>query len=114
MQALAQARQAQATQADDWKHLKNVAKRMARKDRIAWTHEQLSSDPSATHSNIWNIVRRQKKGFVGVRRHLEENGIPQPWSQTHMVFRNHLQNSQWQQPNIPPEDIQGRQSRPRI
>ena len=63
LRLLADARSAQATQAESWKHKRNLAKRSARKDRVNWIHDQLTADPDATHSSVWNVVKRQKKGF---------------------------------------------------
>ncbi|CAE7565271.1 Pol [Symbiodinium natans] len=62
LQLLAQARAAQAEGREDWKTQRNKAKRAARKDRIDWVHDQLLADPDASHSPLWNAVRRQKKG----------------------------------------------------
>ena len=114
LQALAQARKAEAEQADNWKELRNAAKRSAKRDRVQWVHRELLRDPSGTCSTVWNVVRRQKRGFQGRRAHLQENGQPQPWSRTHEVFRNHLQNNQWAQPQIPPAQALKRQSRPQL
>ena len=91
LQALAQARKAEAEQSDNWKELRNAAKRSAKRDRVQWVHRELLRDPSGTCSTVWNVVRRQKRGFQGRRAHLKENGQPQPWSRTHEIFRNHLQ-----------------------
>ena len=98
--ALEEARRAEAAQAADWKELRNKAKRLAKKDRVGWVHRELTKDLTGTSSTVWNVVRRQKRGFQGRRAHLEEDGRPQPWSRTHEVFRNHLQNSQWATPVI--------------
>ena len=114
LQALAQARKAEAEQADNWKELRNAAKRSAKRDRVQWVHRELLRDPSGTCSTVWNVVRRQKRGFQGRRAHLQENGQPQPWSRTHEVFRNHLQNNQWAQPQIPPAQALKRRSRPQL
>ena len=91
LQALAQARQAEAEQADNWKELRNAARRSAKRDRVQCVQRELLRDPSGTSSTVWNVVRRQKRGFQGRRAHLRENGQPQPWSRAHEVFRNHLQ-----------------------
>ena len=61
--ALEEARRAKATQAPNWKELRNKAKRLAKKDRVAWVHRELTRDPAGTSSTVWNVVRRQKKGF---------------------------------------------------
>ena len=114
LQALAQARKAEAEQANNWKELRNAAKRSAKRDRVQWVHRELLRDPSGTGSTVWNVVRRQKRGFQGRRAHLQENGQPQPWSRTHAVFRNHLKNNQWAQPQIPPAQALKRQSRPQL
>ena len=110
---LEQAKKAEATQAEDAKPKRNQAKRAARKDRITWVHSQLESDPSATKA-AWTTARSQKKGFVGVRKHLVVNGKPQPWSKTHEAFRDHLQNKQWAKPLIPDHTSQRRENRASI
>ena len=114
LQALAQARKAEAEQADNWKELRNAANRSAKRDRVQWAHRELLRDPSGTSSAVWNVVRRQKRGFQGRRAHLKENGQPQPWSRTHEVYRNHLQNNQWAQPQISPDRLLKRQTRPQL
>ena len=45
LQALRQAREAQAAMSENWKQLRNNAKRLARKDRVKWVHDQIQSDP---------------------------------------------------------------------
>ena len=76
LRSLAAARVAQANGADDWKQLRNQAKRAARKDRVKWVHDQLLGDPSGTQSTVWNTVRRQRRGFQGRRTHLVVDGKP--------------------------------------
>ena len=66
--ALTAARTAEADHSPDAKTLRNKAKRMARKDRIHWVHQQLQSDPSGEHGVIWKTIKNQKKGFVGKNR----------------------------------------------
>ena len=112
--ALEEARRAEATQAPDWKELRNKANRLAKKDRVGWVHRELTRDPAGTSSTVWNVVRRQKRGFQGRRAHLEEDGRPQPWSRTHEVFRNHLQNSQWATPIISQQAADRRNCRPHL
>ena len=114
LQRLDQARKAEAAQTDDAKHLRNQAKRAARKDRVRWVHDQLLQDPSGANSTVWNAVRRQKKGFTGKRTHLIHNNSPVPWSKTHEVMRDHLQNTQWAAPAIAPDHIARRQARPHL
>ena len=111
LRALAQARVAQAEQSEDWKKLRNQAKRLARKDRVHWVHEQLLADPAGTTSPVWNTVRRQRKGFQGRRTQLIVEGKPVPWTSTHVAFRNHLQDTQWGQPHIPDHSAQKRSTR---
>ena len=112
--ALEEARRAEATQAPNWKELRNKAKRLAKKDRVGWVHCELTKDPAGVSSTVWNVVRRQKRGFQGRRAHLEEDGRPQPWSRTHEVFRNHLQNSQWATPIISQAAVARRNTRPHL
>ena len=61
--ALEEAKRAEATQAPDWKELRNKANRLAKKDRVGWVHRELTRDPAGTSSTVWNVVRRQKRGF---------------------------------------------------
>ena len=112
LQLLAQARAAQADGHEDWKTQRNKAKRAARRDRIDWVHDQLLADPDASHSPLWNAVRRQKKGFVGKKSHPIVNGKPVPWSKSHAAFRDHLEGSQWAPPNIPDHTAARRRARP--
>ena len=100
LRALEEARRSQASGSPNWKALRNQAKRLARKDRIHWIHEQLVSDPGAISSSVWNAIRRQRRGFQGKRTHLVANGKPVPWSKTHEAFRDHLQNTQWEKAQI--------------
>ena len=112
LRALAEARQASAEGDEAWKAKRNAAKRMARKDRVQWIHDQLLADPSADHSAVWKVVKRQKKGFQGKRAHLVVEGRPVPWSRTHEAFRDHLQNQQWKQPRISDHTANNRRARP--
>ena len=64
------------------KHKRNLAKRSARKDRVKWIHDQLTADPDATHSSVWNVVKSQKKGFQGKTTHLIVK------KQTHTMVQN--------------------------
>ena len=112
LRSLAAARAAQANGSDNWKQLRNQAKRAARKDRVKWVHDQLLDDPSGTQSTVWNTVRRQRKGFQGRRTHLVVDDKPVPWTKTHEAFRDHLQNSQWKSPEIPDHTAHKRRSRP--
>ena len=68
--ALTAARTAEVDHSPDAKTLRNKAKRMARKDRTHWVHQQLQSDPSGEHGVIWKTIKNQKKGFVGKKSHL--------------------------------------------
>ena len=112
LRSLEAARQAQATLAPGWKQDRSKAKRLVRKDRIAWIHQQLQADPGAVSSTVWNAIRRQRKGFQGRRSHLVTDGKPVPWSKTHEAFRDHLQAKQWAKPNIPDHTANLRRSRP--
>ena len=111
LRALAEARQASAEGDETWKTKRSAAKRMARKDTVQWMYDQLLADPSADHSAVWKVVKRQKKGFQGKRTHLVVEGKPVPWSRTHEAFRDHLQNIQWKQPNIPDHTADNRRAR---
>ena len=64
----------EANQTEDWKTRRNHAKRLARKDKVNWVHEQLAADPDANRSTVWNTVRKQRKAFVGKRSHLVKDG----------------------------------------
>ena len=110
---LDRARRAEATQSQDTKTLRNQAKRAARKDRIKWIHDQLQEDPSA-HRSAWTTIKNQKKGFVGAKKHLVVDGVPQPWSKTHEAFKNHLENKQWAAPAITPAAVRVRDARPHL
>ena len=110
--ALEAATQAEAAGHREATSLRNQAKRMARKDRVHWVHAQLASDPTGTYSTVWTTVRRQREGFSGKKSNLLQNGVPQPWSRTHEVFRDHLANSQWAPKTIPPDLVQDRVSKP--
>ena len=46
-------------------------------------------------SGFWKTVRSQRRGFRAKKNHLIVNGVPVPWSQSHVAFRDHLQNKQW-------------------
>ena len=59
--ALEESRRAEANCSENWRTLRNRAKRLARKDRVNWVHRQLESDPGAVSSTVWNVVRRQRK-----------------------------------------------------
>ena len=109
--ALERATQAEASGQEDATKLRNQAKRMARKDRVRWIHQQLASDPTGAYSAVWSTVRRQRKGFVGRKSHIMQDGIPQPWSRTHEVFRDHLANKQWAAKTIPQNKVEERQSK---
>ena len=93
LQLLAEARASEANQDPDSKKKRNLAKRQARKDRIAWVHRQVASDPQG--QGYWKTARSQKKGFQGKRRHLLVEGKPVPWSKSHEAFKQHLEHSQW-------------------
>ena len=110
LQSLEEATAAKAQELPQAKHLRNKAKRQARKDRVDWVHRQLEADPEAMTKGVWNAIRNQKKGFRGVRRHLVVQGKPVPWTKTHEAMRDHLQNTQWAQRSL--EDPTG--PRPQI
>ena len=99
LEALAMARTAEAEGAHEAKTLRNAAKRSARRDRVAWVHEQLLQDPQGNHLHFWKIAKLQKAGFKPRRNHLVVDGKPVPWSRSHEAFRDHLQNRQWKNRN---------------
>ena len=101
LQALSEARTAEAQQDHNAKQLRNKAKRMARKDRVNWIHQALLRDPRAENPTVWKTVRSQKRGFQGRKNHLVVGNKPVPWSQTHQAFRDHLQNTQWAKTTVP-------------
>ena len=82
LEALQDARKAEADQDHNAKSLRNQAKRLAKKDRIRWIHAQLTKDPGQYQQNMWNVAKNQKKGFQGRKRHLVVDNKPIPWSQT--------------------------------
>ena len=92
LDALADAHKAEADGEPDAKKLRNKAKRLARKDRVTWVHNQLQNEHAQT---IWTVARSQKRGFVGKKQHLVVDGKPVPWSQTHVAFWRHLESVQW-------------------
>ena len=55
---LEQAKQAEANLDPNAKYLRLAAKRQAKKDRVAWVHNQLIRDPIAEHSIVWKTARR--------------------------------------------------------
>ena len=96
LEALHVARVAEANNDQDAKKLRNQAKRSAKKDRVKWVHEQLLADPAGDHLHFWRVARKQKVGFRPKRNHLIVENKPVPWSRSHIAFRNHLQDKQWQ------------------
>ena len=114
LEALQVARQAEANQDHNSKSLRNAAKRLARKDRIAWIHRKLSEDAGQYQQGMWSTARSQKKGFQGKKRHLVVDNKPVPWSRTHQAFRDHLQNKQWQFREPNPERVAVLESRRRL
>ena len=95
--ALRQAREAQSAMSDNWKQLRNQAKRLARRDRVKWVHDQIQADPRGDFSQIWNVVRRQRRlpgqTITPVRRQ-------QTNPMVHKAFRDHLETKQWAPPHI--------------
>ena len=113
LQALAAARVAEAEGDTAAKQLRNQAKRLAKKDRVKWVHEQLLRDPQGNHLHFWKVARRQKAGFRPRRNHLVVDGKPVPWSQSHKAFRDHLQNRQWAR-RTKEENIRSLEAKPPI
>ena len=88
------------------------AKKAARQDKIKWIHQQLEGDGTHNNRNMWQLARRQRKGFTARRTRLQHNGRAVPWSQTHEAFRDHYENVQWAPKNITPEHLSSIQQRP--
>ena len=114
LEALQAARQAEANQDHNSKSLRNAAKRLARKDRIAWIHQKLSEDAGQYQQGMWSTARSQKKGFQCKKRHLVVDNKPVPWSRTHQAFRDHLQNKQWKIREPNPDRVAELESRRRL
>ena len=114
LDALQEARNSLALGQDDWKTLRNKAKRMARKDRVNWVHAQLTGDLAADQSSVWGTVRSQRRGFTGKKSHLVVDNKPVPWTQTHEAFRDHLQGKQWAKTNIPDHTAAQRRQRTQL
>ena len=88
-----------------------IARSMARKDKRAWIHQRLMTNPSLAHTELWRQTRQLRRGFQERNVRLEINGQPVPWSRTHEIFSNHLANTQWAPPSRPPDHyafLQGR------
>ena len=93
--------------------LRNKAKREAKRDRIRHIHSQLIEDIQDPGS-YWRTARNQKRGFQGAKKHLVVDGKPQPWSKTHEVFSDRLQNIQWKTPHVADHTAQIRDARPNL
>ena len=106
MTALQAARAAESQAVPEAKPLRNKAKRLARKDRVAWVHARLTEDPGGLTKNVWRMAKQQKRGFVGKRSHLMVEGKPVPWSRSHEAFRDHLQNKQWSSRLTTPQQLE--------
>ena len=106
MTALQAARAAESQAVPEAKPLRNKAKRLARKDRVAWVHARLAEDPGGLTKNVWRMAKQQKRGFVGKRSHLMVEGKPVPWSRSHEAFRDHLQNKQWSSRLTTPQQLE--------
>ena len=114
LEPLQAARQAEANQDHNSKSLRNAAKRLAKKDRIAWIHHKLSEDAGHYQQGMWSTARSRKKGFQGKKRHLVVDNKPVPWSRTHQAFWDHLQNKQWKNSEPNPERVAVLESRRRL
>ena len=113
LKALAEARLAEANQDHNAKHLRNIAKRSARKDRVRWIHNRLVQDNNDTAHGFWKTVRSQRRGFRAKKNHLIVAGQPVPWSQSHQAFRDHLQDKQWA-PRAEPALVEALRQRPNL
>ena len=54
------------------------AKKAARHDKLKWIHQQLASDSTHNNRNMWQVARRQRKGFTERRTRLQQNGKAVP------------------------------------
>ena len=88
------------------------AKKAARHDKLKRIHQQLASDSTHNNRNMWQVARRQRKGFTERRTRLQQNGKAVPWSQTHEAFRDHYENAQWAPKNITSAQLSNIQQRP--
>ena len=113
LKALAEARLAEANQDHNAKHLRNVAKRSARQDRVRWIHNRLVQDNNDAAHGFWKTVRSQRRGFRAKKNHLIVAGQPGPWSQSHQAFRDHLQDKQWA-PRAEPALVEELRQRPNL
>ena len=111
---LEKARHAEANQDHNSRHLRNQAKRSARKDRIHWIHAKLTEGPSHNQKSMWQAARSQKRGFRGKKRHLVVNNKAVPWSKTHEAFRDHLEQVQWKKAESREEQVNTLNARPRL
>ena len=80
LQSLEEATAARAQELPQAKHLRNKAKRQARKDRVDWVHRQLEADPEAMTKGVWNAIRNQKRASeaFGATWLYKENLFPGP------------------------------------
>ena len=65
LDALQKARQAEANQDHNSRALRNAAKRLAKRDRIAWIHQRLTEDSGQYQQGMWSTARSQKKRMSG-------------------------------------------------
>ena len=106
LEALTSARKAEAEGLPEAKAKRNKAKRLARKDKIKWVHDQLTSDPSGEAHAMWKTVRRQRMGFREKKQHLVVDERPIPLSKTHEAFKTHLETKQWAPHTATPESLE--------
>ena len=64
LDALQKARQTEANQDHNSRALRNAAKRLAKRDRIAWIHQRLTEDSGQYQQGMWSTARSQKKKDV--------------------------------------------------
>ena len=110
LQLLSTARTALAEQNQNWKQLKIKAKRARRETELDGFMSN-SHRTNAKHSTAWNVVRKQKKGFQGNRSHLLVDGKQLSWTETHDAYRDHVEQVQWEAPNITEALKQTRENR---
>ena len=78
LQALADARLAEARQDRNANQLRNLAKRSTRKDRMKWIFNRLGQANNETAHGFWKIIRSQRRGFRAKKSHLIVAGHPVP------------------------------------
>ena len=91
-----------------------AVKKEARKLKRDWTRSQLTKDSDTAHAHVWRVTRQLKKGFQGKRTRLKKHGKPVPWTHTHTVFRDQLNNVQWGTVSVTDEEIKLLEDSPQL